>query len=176
MDLSKRQKTLAALCVVGLVILVVDRLQLGSGELGPETAQASFVPVDTTPAEAETMEVLPEATGISKSRNELSNRLEAMAIRQDLANNSLRDMFQPSEAWLEQLGAHNSKPTIAAAPIEASFINGHKLQAVLVGKDGGSAIVNSTCLKIGQEFDGYKLVSICMPSSTSANSRPWQPS
>ncbi len=152
---------MAALCAIALTILVIDRLQLGSGQLGPETARASIVPVEITPTEADAMPELPEATSLSRSRNELASRLESMAAgQQDLADEPIRDVFQPSETWLARLGVRSSKPTVAAAPKEASFISRHRLQAVLVGKDGSSAIVNSTYLKIGQELDGFTLVSI----------------
>lgn len=171
MTLTKRQKIMAALCAVALAILVVDRLQLGSEQFGPETARASYVPVDNTPAEGETIAELPAATFLSRSRSELASRLETMASQHDPASAPMRDMFQPSEAWLERLGARNSKPAIVAPPLEASFIEVHKLQAVLLGRNGSSAIVNNTYLEIGQELDGFELISIDTNSASFARGK-----
>ena len=151
---------MAVLCAVALAILVIDRLQLGSGQFGPETARASFVPEDNTDAKDETIATLPAATALSQSRNDLASRLETMAAQHDLDGAPVRDAFQPSEVWLSRLGANHSKPAVAAPPVGAGFIKKHKLQAVLLGRDGGSAIVNNTYLKIGQELDGFELVSI----------------
>ena len=46
------------------------------------------------------------------------------------------------------------------------FAKRHKLVAVLAGKDGYLALIDSRCLKVGQEIDGFQVTAVDRTSVT----------
>ena len=79
---------------------------------------------------------------------------------------SARDAFCPPDSWLPK-PSQPPAPEGAAGPDAAEgFTRKHTLQAVMVSAKGPQAVINGTCLAIGQSMDGFRLLSAGEQSAT----------
>jgi len=151
-------------CAVAMAALIMDRLQLASSGIGPDSAAASgFADEYTVKANlgGDSAEVLPKAP--VRPENALADRLDKFADRNVLAALSTRDALRPSPAWLSEIIGPAPVASVAEDPATSAakdFAAKHTLNAVLLGPGGDSAIVDSRCLKIGQKLGDYRLVSV----------------
>lgn len=153
MKLSKKQRVSVCVLALAVAALVADRVFLRSDEAPP--AEAGAAPVAG----------LDELTGTSPSRSpavegrSLAARLRELSASADPSSGDVRDAFRLSQAWL----AYLSPPKPATAAPESKPKPGrpvHRLTAVILDKDGGRAIVDGKYLRVGQELDGMKLISV----------------
>lgn len=172
MKMTKRQKVLVGLCMLGVAAFAYDRIEPTPGLAGPQQAVASPLPADTV-VPASTVEAaansLPDL-GIG-SHKVIAQRLATLMSGEFPQTDDIRDAFyasglQPPAAPAAVAAATVTAPTIQDKPRKAVFAESHQLRAVLVGSEGRMAVMDNTCLKIGQKLEEFQLVSVGERSAT----------
>lgn len=169
MTLTKRQKILIGFCAVLLVGLILDWTMGGSG-LGPDAASAEApaeaiaemapIPIPTV----ETEDIEPTA-GIST----LADRLEDLAGEASIDAVNVEDAFCPPPAWLPRSGAVEVAGN-TDGDATRTFAATHELQAVMLDDSvDARAVVNDQLLSVGQEIDGFELISVDKHSAVLAS-------
>lgn len=157
------RKACAALLVVALGGLAVDRLFLG-GATGPETANAAAGTPSTAAQGLNLAGTLaPREPGVAQL---VARRLESMRETLDASGQGVPDAFAdifqvvPYLAQVDAPEIPDETPSRDAA-IDR-FMRAHRLQMVLVPRDGGEpkAVINGQSLVLGQTLDGARLVEI----------------
>ena len=163
MVLSKKRIALAVALGLAVAALAVDRLLLDSSPMQPDEAAASAIsqyglaePVaDTASLEKLEPPALLEPTGT------LTDRLEDLAKARHLDGQSVRDAFRPPEAWLPAEPKQQApKPRDEVDRRAKEFARQHKLTATAISATGGMAIIDGQCVTVGNELDGFRLVSV----------------
>lgn len=172
MKLTRERKIYAGLLAVAAVALLADQLFFADG---PAAAQAGSAALVVAPAPVDHPAAMPAATpGIDlgqvdlqltelNTANSLAHRLAAVARQHDLRVNEVGNAFEPSAQWV-------AAPPPPQAPVELPSTRGrdfearHKLTAVVVNARGGLAMVDGAPLKVGEQVEGFVLVSV-MPTS-----------
>ncbi|MHC4581202.1 MAG: hypothetical protein ACYS14_07075 [Planctomycetota bacterium] len=154
MKLSKRQKSgLVVLAILSLA-LVIDRALLG-GVGVPVGASASSTEAQAEPvAEAkDTADPKPEPAPI-----EFAQRLESAWSQKGLGTSQARDVFSLPASWFDDV----RPPTPVDSPQDAVtlFAANHQLRGVLATGQARCVTVDDRVLRLGDEFDGFKLVTI----------------
>ncbi len=151
MSLSKRQKTLSAIFLIGLVALVADRTILRP-QGGPRAASADFLPAavgvagssGNTPAPQQT----PPAT--------VAQRLNRLVSGQEAGSEELRDPFSLPPSWSDTTAGKEGRTTDASG----GFARRHQFRALAVRGGQSGALVDDSFLIPGQSLDGFTLVSV----------------
>jgi hypothetical protein len=94
---------------------------------------------------------------VDRAAEALASRLKAVAGDGPLQADDMRDAFQPPAAWMPAAPRTPEKGTLGQAA--EAFMQRHTLKAIMVGPDGHQALIDNTCLAIGQKIDGFELVS-----------------
>lgn len=160
MKLTKRQKVCIAGLAAAVAIMVADRVFFGLAPTTPEQATADDIQ-SPLPQPSQTAEPLADETpGESSPMHEdsLAMRLEALWKTEDLDWGRIPDPFVPPDAWAAELPSE-TKAVSQQTPAER-FARLHRLEAVLMVGGAGFAVVGDKCVPVGQELDGFKLVSV----------------
>lgn len=152
MTLTKRQKMLSAVFVLGLGGLVMDRTILRP-QGGPQAASAGSLSTATgavsasgnTPAAEEP----PAPLGVAE-------RLNRLSAGKETGPEELRDPFALPLSWSDS-GAGAGEKTPDSMRI---FVQKHQLKAVVVQSGESSALIDDKFLVPGQSVDGFTLVSV----------------
>lgn len=160
MRLSKSQKVYVCVFGLGAVALLADRVFFGAAAVAPEAAGAGH---QVAPPLREGTRELPlplqaDAPGPLVQEDTLADRVRAVAEASKLHLVDVRDAFSPSEALIGQL--QKAGPRGSQQSKSEAFEQRHRLTAVMAGNAGGYAIVDGACVLIGQELEGFKLVSV----------------
>jgi len=159
MRLSKKRKVYVCVLAVAVLVLLVDRAFLGPAGLAPQEASAGPAGASKPPTgvgeggstgAARTADAGPEQSVVA--------RLRALAQTQP-ETTDVRDAFRPSSSWLAEMRrADRAEGSGADAAPRRSF--DHRLVAVMVDGQGGMAIIDGRCLRVGQTMDGFTLVRL----------------
>jgi len=159
MSLTKRQKTLSAVFLVGLIGLVVDRTILRP-QGGPQAASASSSSRSSAPGTA--------ASGVpagdqSPGPMPVAERLNKLAAGKEMGSDAGRDPFVLPLSWSEA-GSGSGERT--PDPIRR-FVQKHRLNAVVLRKGEYCALVDDhdDLLSAGQSVEGFTLVSVTPTSA-----------
>ena len=159
MKITKKQRISICLLVVAIGALVADRTVLRPGDATPAQAGA---------AELAAADDLPSAANSETQADEgssLAARLRELSSSEDLDSGEVRDAFKLSQTWLAELcppePERPATPVRRAKPAEPV----HHLTAVILASDGGRAIVDGKCLRVGQKLNGMKLISVSKRSA-----------
>jgi len=172
MKISRERTILIAVLGVAGIGLLADRVIIGSDMTGPAQSAAGVVdgidtePAQTTAATAEefikTMVEGQQAPGQSPKQGEsLAERLRKVtgsSAVTDLAQ--ARDAFSPAPGWGELPSDSGAVTDNHARQAAETFQSSHVLEAVLVYGDMRYAVIAGQTLSVGQDLDGYRLVSI----------------
>jgi hypothetical protein len=191
-QLTKKHKIYLGVAAIGLVCLLVDRFVLRGGAASADAAPAVAVVVKpkpeaptvaqnsapaaapvTGPSHRPARPMVPaaaaEAPASSSSTAVIVDRLKAVAQAQGLDGSTpVTDAFRPSPTWVPPKPDKSATPD--AAPLETReqlFVRTHTLTAVVVGRNG-FALVDGKLLRVGQELEGFRLVSVDKKSATFA--------
>jgi hypothetical protein len=164
MALSTRQKTLVVVLGLGLGSLTVDRLLLSDSQTAPSKVEAAAnvqALTDSPPAPA----ARPAAEGNSTLLDDsLAARLESLASLHQVDRAAANDAFCASREWLAELKPEN--PISSDEVLVQEFAQKHRLQAVVMVLEGGSAIIDGQPITVGQTFDGFHLSAVGDRSAT----------
>lgn len=145
---------------MALVSFVVDRVFFPSEALKPARAVASPAqPVAEQKAAAAGPAASPDPP-LTPRLPVISERLKALATGEDLDPARVREAFAPSDEWLLVLSAPKVVAPLPQADLPAEFTRKHKLTSVLLAGSAGCAVVDGKIVRIGQELDGFRLVSL----------------
>ncbi len=170
MALTKRQKALCILCAACIAILVIDRTRNSSKVLGPHQAEASMYSAKAAGSAAATAsaDALRDIDFSGEEVTTLANRLEEYASKNsqgrgsgEFSHMTISDAFAPLAPWC----APRAKPArnqvvVPGRNAAVEFAESHRLTAVAVSSDGKMAVVNNTCLQVGDSLDGFRLVAV----------------
>jgi hypothetical protein len=150
MNLTRRQKALLVVFLVGLAGLVVDRtILLPQG--GPSAARAESDPLKPAALGARAPVAEPPP-----GRAPLAQRLDALLPDGRAGSGKVRDPFSLPASWSDDGDAgQEADPDDVGA-----FARRHQLRAVVIQGDGIGAQVDDTFVVPGQSFDGFRLVSV----------------
>jgi hypothetical protein len=170
MKMTKRQKLLVGLCVLGVAAFAYDRMS-APGLASPQQAAASPLPADT-PAPAST--VASSANNSSpdmgiQTHKVIAQRLATLMSGEFPQTDDIRDAFYASglqPAAVPVAAPTAAGPAILDKPRKAVFAESHQLRAVLVGSAGRMAVMDNTCLRIGQKLEEFQLLSVGERSAT----------
>ncbi len=166
MKLSKHQKMYVAVLAIVLMALLVDRVFLAPETAGPEEATALPTPLSGK-ALPRLSTTLPH-TEKRSDQESLADRLKAISGSKELDLIGIKDAFRTPQAWMDEysLKVRNDSPPTPTINPAAEFMQNHRLKAVMVNDKTGSIIIDDRCLFVGQEFDGFTLVSVNERSAT----------
>jgi hypothetical protein len=153
MNLTKRQKMLSAVFLLGVGGLVVDRTLLRP-QGGPQAASARAQPAASAAPAAESTPV----------RAPLAERLNNLLVGRETAPKDLRDPFSLPATWSET-GPANGERTPDTV---REFLRKHRLKAVVIKAGESCAEVDDTYLAPGGYLDGFRLVSVDQRSAVFA--------
>ena len=159
MKISKKQRVSICLLVVAVGALVADRTVLRPGDATPAQAGA---------AERAAADDLPSAAGSETQAGQgssLAAKLRELGSSEALDPGQARDAFRPSQTWLAELCPPKPEPVAKPRAIAKPAEPVHHLTAVILASDGGRAIVDGKCLRVGQELNGMKLISVAKRSA-----------
>jgi hypothetical protein len=152
MNLTKRQKMLLGVFLVGLVALVVDRVLLrpqggaavASAASGESVAELA-VPAPNVPA----LPAQPQGQRAARC-------LERLWSEKNTDFEHVRNPFSLPASWPTRPGkAVNSTPDAGAL-----FAARHQLTAVVIDTPESYVLIDGRLLRPGQTVDGFELVSV----------------
>lgn len=172
MAISTKNKIYGGVLGVGLIALVADK-----AFLAPADAAAS----DPVVAEYAATE---HASALASARSELDliaplentetgtslfmGQLNRIAALQRLDLDNIKDAFEPSKAWQPTSDEKVVQTTSIGDGKTSRFLRNHRLLAVMDSGSSAYVIIKSSalaknkdkCLFIGEEIDGFTLVSV----------------
>lgn len=158
---SRKRKVYVAVLALALVALGVDRLVLSPGRTGPKEGEAA------TPRSARTDPAADAGVSGDAGRQTtppaeiICERLADLAKRENLDLANVADAFRPGPKWRKgpPPRAKGPAPPPETPPAE-EFKKRHKLVAVMADDEGGKAVIDDVCLRVGDTLDGLKLVAV----------------
>ncbi|MBN1509952.1 MAG: hypothetical protein JW955_24115, partial [Sedimentisphaerales bacterium] len=150
MVLGKRQKALIVVFVLGLVALTADRVFLRpqGGAESVSGAEAGNSPLEVRDSAA--------ASPGDEQRPTVAQRLDRVWSDQEVNDVGMRDPFSLEGSWL----ARPEKDSPDVPSLLAAFARAHPLGAVIMDGRQSYALVNDRVLKLGDQIDGFTLVSV----------------
>jgi len=171
MELSKKQKLWLGALGLAIAVFVADRIFPGGTPAGPDEVEATVTSESPEMIQVDEANSQPdEEIRAAEVRSVLAKRLDTVARTQRLSTAKVKDAFCPSSSWV---GSQRTKTVVDQEPqvksLEAraqEFAEAHQLQAVAVSSGRSLAIIDGRCLQIGQQIDGFALVSITDNAAT----------
>ena len=152
MSLTKRQKMLSAVFLLGIGGLVADRTILRP-QGGPQAASADSLPA--SPGAVSPSDRVPVAEAVPACA-ELAERLSNLLAGKPTGPNELRDPFSLPATWSDTAPADGEK----TPDTTGGFVRRHQLKAVVMQGGQSCAQVDDSYLIPGQFVDGFKLISV----------------
>ncbi len=150
MDLTRRQKKLVTILLMGLVALLVDRTILRP-QGGPTAASAdAWHPSDQSVPLTDNIPILEE----DRTRS-MAERLNTIWPAAGADFTQMRDPFSLSATWSDNRAGTDRENLGGAA-----FVRAHRLTAVVIDGRESYAVVDERLLVPGQYVDGFRLVSV----------------
>lgn len=158
MNLNKKQKIYGGLLILAVAAVFVDQVIIGSDVGTPHRASAQ--PVKPQPSAGGQAAVVPAGAGsfVPDTEQLITNRLAGVARDQGVDFATLRDGFEPPEAWVGKGGSVQ----LAAGPemTAQEFQQRYPLMAVITTGGQSYAVVGDQTLRVGQVLHGFKLVAV----------------
>ncbi len=88
----------------------------------------------------------------------LAGRLKEVCSDRGVQMTEIRGVFGATREWFP--GSRGEGPKESVAEIVMRFKEKYRLKATIVAPDGGRAVINDVCLTVGEELDGFKLISV----------------
>ena len=151
-----RQRIAVCILALAAAALVVDRAFLRPGGATPAKADAALsAALDELPC------ALDSQTSAAEERTLAARLRDLAASRDDGRSGDVRDAFKLSKTWLAVLSPPPPEPAdVPESESKPEYRPVHRLTAVILDKNSDRAIVDGKCLRVGQEIDGVKLISV----------------
>ncbi|MHC5113197.1 MAG: hypothetical protein ACYTGP_02060 [Planctomycetota bacterium] len=158
MKLTNRQKSGAAVAVVCVTALAVDKLILAP----PSGASASPAPAVNAAAPALPAPPVEDPNDVTidgpTPRALLAERFESLAAEHGFDSTTVPDAFQAPAHW--QPDETVDVPEVPDSAEAADFRAKHRLTACMANGGGGIAVINGRGYRVGAMVDGYKLLKV----------------
>jgi hypothetical protein len=154
MKLTKERKIYAGLFVLAACAFAGDQLFSGPKEAAASVDAAVVATAQAAPAAAGATKPNPH----SANTTQLAQRLRALDHEEALSASALSDPFKLSKTWDGAALAQGDGSI-------SSFIQRHRLTAVMVSGVRGSAIIDGELVRVGQSLEGFKLVEVSTKSA-----------
>jgi hypothetical protein len=166
MNLSKSRKVMLGLLGLAAVAFAADKLLRGGATLQPNAAAAQTLPGGTVPALQPAAPAATEEAKAAPALLSVAERLKGLAETSGLNPTLARDAFVPPESWIPEAPPPASTPAAPVVKVDpaADFARNHKVTAVILVGNAGSAIIDGKVVQIGQELDGFTLVRMAAGS------------
>ncbi len=151
MSLSKRQKTLLAVFLIGLIALVVDRTVLRP-QGGPRAASADSLPASGPGIRPSG----PQPAAQAAPPVTVAQRLDKLTSGREAGTEALRDPFSLPPSWSDTTAGKGERTPDAAE----AFVRRHQFRAMMVRSGESCALVDDSTLIVGQSLDGFTLVAV----------------
>jgi hypothetical protein len=148
MTLTKRQKVLVAVFVVGSAALLVDRVWLRPKAASADSPTGSGANASSTASSP--------SSGVTPDKSSVAQHLDSLWPEREPNFADVRDPFCLPSSWS---GVQKDGSGATGDPT-AAFVATHPLSAVLAEGRVSYALVGDRLLTPGQEIDGFKLVSV----------------
>ena len=159
MSLTKRQKMLLAVFLLGIAGLVADRTILRP-QGGPQAVSAdSGPPAPDVATGSPSLPASPNAVAPPDrvpARPDLAERLNDLLAGKVLGPNELRDPFSLPATWSGSAPLNGERTPDAVR----GFLRSHQLKAIVMQGGQSCAQVDDSFLVPGQHLDGFALVSL----------------
>jgi hypothetical protein len=176
MKLNRKQSIYGGVMIVAAVAFAWDRIR--SGPTTPATAEASAQPA-ADPLIRQKPTAIPKAprgsgptaTTVAAKAVPLAERLFAVARANNLDSSHADNAFALQRGWIKEKlpdtvqGQTHPDPTEADRKLVEAFRK-HHLDAVMVGKRGGYAIIDGQTVLIGQTYHKFKLQAVTQTTAT----------
>jgi hypothetical protein len=151
---NAQRKVLLTLLAAAIAVLARDQLVRG-----PSNAQAER-PTPAAPVAERSIPPLARTESEQPvDQQPLLHRMKALSEAADLDRIATLDAFKPPADWLPEVKLAEPLPTPEDQRVE-QFKRHHKLSAVVTGPAGQCAVIAGRTLMVGQQLDGFVLVSI----------------
>jgi hypothetical protein len=158
MQLTSKHKIYGAIVGIGLAWLGYDQISAGPQAAGANEADTLLVAPSSAKPQAAVV-VQTASPGASVSEAGIADRLQEVAQAHPFNFEATRDAFTPAEAWVA------ARPAVGQADANADeFVKKHRLMSVMVVGRTATAQIDGKLLRLGEEIDGFKLVSITKES------------
>ena len=159
MSITTKHKVYGCVLVTGLSAFAADKTFFAPSDAA---AQDSFVSgyamTSSTSILAAARSDLAAMANLPAEGSDIADRLSAVVEARSLDLNVVGVAFKPSPSWFGDDGT--VQPQDLGGPAAARFVRSHRLMAVMAGGANGSAIIDDKCLFIGQQIDGFRLISV----------------
>ncbi len=146
------------MCCIGLAVVALDLLHGDSAILSPEGTYASVARFDEAAPPTGLEDVAADVNvAAGGAKDAIARRIDMAAGIGPLEADDMRDAFQPPAAWV---AASRGRSDGADGSTALAFMQAHKLKAVMVSPEGREAIIDGSCLGVGDRIDGFELVSV----------------
>jgi len=162
MPIPTKHKVYGCVLVAGLSAFAADKTILAPSDAAAQDSSVSEYAMtmsstsvlDAARRDLAAMADLPVVEG-----GNIADRLSAVAEARSLDLTDVRDAFELSPSWFGDDDG-TGQPHDLGGTVAARFVRSHRLMAVMAGGADGSAIVDDKCLFIGQQIDGFRLISV----------------
>ena len=159
MAISAKHKVYGCVLVTGLSAFAADKTFFAPSDAAAQDSSVSeYAMTSSTSVLDAARRDLTAMADLPAEGSDIADRLSAVAEARSLDLSDVRDAFMPSPGWFGNDGTAQQQDLGGTAA--ARFVRSHRLMAVMAGGANGSAIVDDKCLFIGQEIDGFRLISV----------------
>ena len=164
MSFTRKQKTYGAVLLLGLAAVGIDRVFILPGRASADRPPSERYAVTRTAPPAPG----PAAAAASPAqRSTIADLLDEIAAARGLDLTAVPDAFAPPAAWRGEEGT----PPPALPDAAERFRRAHTLNAVMASGENGYVIIDGRTLFIGQELDGFVLISVGVRSAVLTSGR-----
>ena len=159
MAITTKHKVYGCVLVTGLSAFAADKTFFAPSDAAAQDSSVSeYAMTSSTSVLDAARRDLTALADLPTEGSDIADRLSAVAEARSLDLTDVRDAFKPSPSWIGDDGT--VQPQDLGGTVAATFVRSHRLMAVMAGGANGSAIVDDKCLLIGQQIDGFRLISV----------------
>ena len=159
MSITTKHKVYGCVLVAGMSAFAADKTFFAASDAAAQDSSVSeYAMTSSTSVLDAARRDLAAMADVPAEGSNIADRLSAVAEARSLDLTDVGDAFKPSPSWFGDDGT--VQPQDLGGTAAARFVRSHRLMAVMAGGANGSAIVDDKCLFIGQQIDGFRLISV----------------
>ncbi len=159
MPITTKQKVYGCVIAAGLSAFAADKTFFAPSDAAAQDLSVSeYAMTSSTSVLDAARRDLTALADLPAEGSDIADRLSAVAMLRSLDLSDVRDAFKPSPSWFGDDGTIQQQDLGGDAA--TTFVRSHRLMAVMGAGPNGSAIIDDKCLFIGQQIDGFRLISV----------------